>query len=843
MQEYVSELTGSSDTSSSDEEIKYDESSSEEQQDDDDDSRRRRKKTKAGRQRKNQAKFVKNERPAGARSSGRLRGETRKSYTFDEYEYIDDEVQSDAESEPDERIDRVLAVRDAQDHKHRVEHEELEQQKQLQQKKRGRKPAEMKKHKAGAEEQQFYIKTEGSSYVHCEWLSLAEIEERFLRPGVEKVKRWLKKREEVEAENNALWGGEPFNPNFTEVEKVIASQWIVHPPDDPLNRKVEMFLVKWKDLSYAEATWETREDVNDVEKIEEFERNNKIPEEEDEKPVEATPARIAEWHEVSPVYKNENRLRDYQLQGLNWLVKSYHLNRNTILADEMGLGYVLSISFSICSNADRVRLCSKTIQSIAFLYHLFDVEKIRGPFMVVVPLSTIGHWQREFSEWTDLNVVMYHDNFRGKVTRALIREHEFFYTGTERVKFHVLLTTYETVLADIAELAPIHWRQLIIDEGHRLKNRNARLLWALQQLQGPPTIEADGSRTRQPPRRVLLTGTPIQNSTEELWTLLNYIAPYEFYSIDDFMQRFGDLKDGKQVEELQDVIRQYVLRRMKEHVEKSIPPKEETIIDIELTTLQKTYYRAIYEKNRDFLARGVTKSNVPRLINVEMELRKCCNHPWLIKGVEDKEVPEDAPSDYYIEKTIAASGKMVLLDKLLTKLHKEGHRVLIFSQMCAVLDILEFYIDYRGMDRPTDGFALQHWQQSELIRGGLAAGYPYERLDGHTHGNTRQAAIDRFCAEGSDRFVFLLSTRAGGIGLNLVAADTVIIYDSDWNPQQDVQAQARVHRIGQQRSVSVYRLVTRNTYEAEMFERASKKLGLDQAVLTSMQVRRARTCT
>jgi chromodomain-helicase-DNA-binding protein 7 len=310
---------------------------------------------------------------------------------------------------------------------------------------------------------------------------------------------------------------------------------------------------------------------------------------------------------------------------------------------------------------------------------------------------------------------------------------------------------------------------------------------------------------RVPPKRVLLTGTPIQNSTEELWTLLNYIAPFDFYSLDQFMEKFGNLKDSSQVEELQEAIRPYVLRRMKENVEKSIPPKEETIIDIELTTLQKQYYRAIYEKNRNFLSRGCEKSNIPRLINIEMELRKCCNHPWLIKGVEDKEVDPHAPNDVYCQKTVEASGKMVLLDKLLPKLRSEGHRVLICSQMRQVLDILEFYVEYKGrcFDCRSHPFVFFTFPSnlpfSEFDR---ILGYAYERLDGHTHGNDRQRAIDAFSREGSDRFIFLLSTRAGGVGLNLTAADTVIIFDSDWNPQQDVQAQARVHRIGQQSRVA-----------------------------------------
>ena len=151
---------------------------------------------------------------------------------------------------------------------------------------------------------------------------------------------------------------------------------------------------------------------------------------------------------------------------------------------------------------------------------------------------------------------------------------------------------------------------------------------------------------------------------------------------------------------------------------------------------------------------------------------------------------------------------MVLLEKLLPKLKAGGHRVLIFSQMVKMLDILEDY----------------------LIR----KQYPFERIDGRIRGNLRQAAIDRFCRPDSDRFVFLLCTKAGGLGINLVAADTCIIYDSDWNPQNDLQAQARCHRIGQDKMVKIYRLVTRNTYEREMFDRAGLKLGLDKAVLQSM---------
>lgn len=209
-----------------------------------------------------------------------------------------------------------------------------------------------------------------------------------------------------------------------------------------------------------------------------------------------------------------------------------------------------------------------------------------------------------------------------------------------------------------------------------------------------------------------------------------------------------------------------------------------------------------------------------------MELRKCCNHPFLIAGAERRIIDEatkakraasvasGGPSRLKSEEREAlvqltllhSSSKLVLLDKLLVKLHEDGHRVLIFSQMVMMLDILEDYLTTRG--------------------------FPMERLDGGVSRRERQAAIDRFANRSAeDQFVFLLSTRAGGLGLNLTAADTVILYDSDWNPQNDLQAQARAHRIGQTQQVKVYRLVTRNTYESYMLDVVSRKLGLESAIM------------
>ena len=260
---------------------------------------------------------------------------------------------------------------------------------------------------------------------------------------------------------------------------------------------------------------------------------------------------------------------------------------------------------------------------------------------------------------------------------------------------------------------------------------------------------------------LLLTGTPLQNSTEELWALLNFADPVAFADKDAFVEKFGQLKDAKQVSDLHSMLKPYLLRRVKEDVEKSLPPKEETILEVTLTPVQKKYYKAIYEKNTSFLFKGAKPSNAPSLMNVMMELRKCCNHPFLIRGVEDRilhdaadglkakkdENGKDIPIDYlklFSDQLVNSSGKMSLLAKLLPKLFAGGHKVLIFSQMVRCLDLLE------------EMLKMQH--------------YKYERLDGSTTASARAAAVDRFHRKSCQRFVMLLSTRAGGLGLNLVSA-------------------------------------------------------------------------
>jgi len=256
-------------------------------------------------------------------------------------------------------------------------------------------------------------------------------------------------------------------------------------------------------------------------------------------------------------------------------------------------------------------------------------------------------------------------------------------------------------------------------------------------------------------------------------------------------------------------MRPYVLRRVKAHVEKSVPPKEEIVVSVALAPLQKRYYRALYEKNVLMLAGTGRPVDGPSLMNLAMELRKCCNHPFLLKGVERQEEAR-LTGQTERERLVGACGKLQFLDKLLPRLFQEANRkVLIFSQFVMMLDVLSDYL--------------------------RSAKYAHGRVDGGVTGRDRQKQIDQFAQQGEGAVrVMLLSTRAGGVGINLVAADTVVVYDSDWNPQNDVQAMARCHRIGQTRKVTVYRLLTAGTYEAHMYAVATAKLSLDRAVLDGM---------
>ncbi|KAJ1648305.1 chromatin remodeling complex Adenosinetriphosphatase, partial [Dispira simplex] len=465
----------------------------------------------------------------------------------------------------------------------------------------------------------------------------------------------------------------------------------------------------------------------------------------------------------SPVYVKGGTMRDYQVQGLNWMISLYENGINGILADEMGLG--------------------KTLQTISFLGYLKVYLNVHGPHLIVVPKSTLHNWQNEFLKWVpELDSFILHGSKeeRGKlITDRLL-------TGN----FDCCITTYEMCLILKSDLKKVPWEYIIIDEAHRIKNENSSLSQMVRLFKSN--------------YRLLITGTPLQNNLHELWALLNFLLPDVFRSSEDFDSWFESNDHGDQqsmVTQLHAVLRPFVLRRVKADVEHSLLPKKEINLYVGMSSMQKKWYQKILIKDIDAVngADSDRKGGKTRLMNVAMHLRKCCNHPYLFDGAEP------GPPFTTDEHLVDNAGKMVVLDKLLKRLKAQGSRVLIFSQMSRMLDILEDYCVFRD--------------------------YQYCRIDGQTSHEDRVQSIDEYNKPGSEKFIFLLTTRAGGLGINLVTADTVIIYDSDWNPQVDLQAQDRAHRIGQTKQVYVFRFITENAIDEKVVEKASKKLRLDQLVI------------
>ncbi|KAM3400733.1 hypothetical protein ACQJBY_005529 [Aegilops geniculata] len=455
-------------------------------------------------------------------------------------------------------------------------------------------------------------------------------------------------------------------------------------------------------------------------------------------------------------------LRPYQLEGLQWMLSLFNNNLNGILADEMGLG--------------------KTIQTIALIAYLLEKKEVTGPHLIVAPKAVLPNWSNEFKTWAPSIGTILYDGRPDE--RKSLRETNF---GGQ---FNVLLTHYDLILKDKKFLKKVHWHYLIVDEGHRLKNHECALARTL----------VSGYLIR---RRLLLTGTPIQNSLQELWSLLNFILPNIFNSSGNFEEWFNapfacdvSINDEEElliIHRLHQVLRPFLLRRKKDEVEKYLPSKTQVILKCDFSAWQKAYYEQVASKGKVALGSGLKPKAVA---NLSMQLRKCCNHPYLF--VEQYNM-------YQREEIVRASGKFELLDRLLPKLHRAGHRVLLFSQMTRLLNILEVYLQMYN--------------------------FKYMRLDGSTKTEERGKLLADFNKKDSEYFIFLLSTRAGGLGLNLQTADTVIIFDSDWNPQMDQQAEDRAHRIGQKNEVRVFVLVSVGSIEEEILDRAKQKMGIDAKVI------------
>ncbi|KZO95770.1 hypothetical protein CALVIDRAFT_482343 [Calocera viscosa TUFC12733] len=489
--------------------------------------------------------------------------------------------------------------------------------------------------------------------------------------------------------------------------------------------------------------------------------------------------RVQETVSAQPGILVGGSLKEYQVKGLQWMVSLYNNKLNGILADEMGLG--------------------KTIQTISLVTFLIEKKRQPGPYLVIVPLSTLTNWTLEFQKWAPtVNTVVY----KGSPPVRKQIQNQIRHGG-----FQVLLTTYEYIIKDRLVLSKIRWLYMIIDEGHRMKNTQSRL----------STTLASFYTSRY---RLILTGTPLQNNLPELWALLNFILPHIFNSSESFTDWFSrpfantgtqeklELNEEEAllvIRGLHKVLRPFLLRRLKKDVESELPDKTEKIIKCRMSALQTRMYewmkkyKAVLTIAGDGKARATGGKGVNNMI---MQLRKICNHPFVFPAVDGDINMGRVDTDANIYR---AAGKFELIDRMLPKLVRTGHRVLIFFQMTEIMTIFEDYCNYRH--------------------------YSYLRLDGMTKSEDRGEAMRKFNEKDSPYSLFLLSTRAGGLGLNLQTADTVIIFDSDWNPHADLQAQDRAHRIGQKKAVSVFRLITDKSVEEHMLSRARDKLDMDGKVI------------
>eukprot|EP00924_Labyrinthula_sp_SR-Ha-C_P004724 augustus_masked-scaffold_1-processed-gene-9.8-mRNA-1 protein AED:0.23 eAED:0.24 QI:255/0/0/0.33/1/1/3/0/1246 len=655
------------------------------------------------------------------------------------------------------------------------------------------------------EVEKYLIKWKGVSYIHCSWETKRDL--LALLPGT-LGESYLNGRIAAFEKTQKLFNLDSLD-SFTKIHRVLDFK------KDSEDVTKDMFLIKFNNCPYDELQHETREDLllkNTEEElrlahdnfIKRHNSSNRKP-------------RHNKRYSSRMTFKNGMKLRDYQVEAVNWLTFNWTQERNSILADEMGLG--------------------KTCQTVSFIHRLYYGLKISSPFLIIAPLSTLNQWEQEFEKWSDFNCIVYHGS---KDAKKNIKTFEI------KPGFDVLVTNYDTALMDMSYITRFQWELVVIDEAHRLKNSQSSLAKVLKKNLKLHVREKEENSEEVrvlKARMLLLTGTPIQNNYEELWSLLNFIEPANFPALNEFLAKWQNMQSAKDMDNFQEMLSPYMLRRLKKHVEK-LPPKIDTLIEVELTTLQKKFYRAIYEKNRNYLSK-LTRQNKQQheglklernvhqvsLKNISVQLRKCCYHPYLLNGVEEtvlaeavsdykkqykvKKIPQNAYHDLIMKNLIASSGKMILIDKLLPKLKAEGHRVLLFSQWTGMLNIIQDYL--------------------------VGKGYSFERIDGDVSSQKRELSIKNFNATARDTsvseppFIFLLSTRAAGMGLNLTAADTIILYDLDWNPQSDMQALARCHRIGQKKTVQIYRMITRKSYEEHMFHTQSRKLGLDLAVMSRLE--------
>ncbi|KAI6007186.1 SNF2 family N-terminal domain-containing protein [Pisolithus albus] len=540
---------------------------------------------------------------------------------------------------------------------------------------------------------------------------------------------------------------------------------------EDINQVVWAF-IKWEDLGYEEATWDSpprpgqpgysafeRAFVYFLESrtISVIKSRKEIRELETRDPDGYSSLVINSETEAQPDLGQSNQLKlmKFQIDGLNWLCDNWWIRQPCILADEMGLG--------------------KTVQIVTFLGRLIGEFKA-APALVVVPNSTITNWVREFSRWAPrLRVVPFYGEAK---SREVVIRYELFHGsakhGTVDPKYHVLVTTYETVtnsrdFAAVFRNIP-RWEVLVVDEGQRLKSDTSLLFRKLNELNVM--------------HRVIMTGTPLNNNIRELFNLMNFLDPDQWNDLENLSKEYEILNEDL-VRQLHTRLKPYFLRRIKSDV-LQLPPKNEVIVPVSMSPLQKEIYRSILSTTLDHLS----------VVNV------CLQHPYLISDTIE---PRGLPPHEAHEKLVSASAKLRLLKSLLPKLKARGHRILLFSQFVVVLDIVEDFL--------------------------TGEGYKFLRLDGDTKQSMRQKGMDEFNQPDSDVFIYILTTRAGGVGINLYTADTVIIFDPDFNPHQAI---SRSHRYGQQKTCLVFKLMVKDSAEEKIMQAGKKKLVLDHLIVQKM---------
>ena len=465
-------------------------------------------------------------------------------------------------------------------------------------------------------------------------------------------------------------------------------------------------------------------------------------------------------------------LRDYQMLGLEWMVKMHIRGMPMVLGDEMGLG--------------------KTLQTISLISYLKERELLgAGPTLVICPLSVLYSWCNEIKKHAPSLKC-----FRFHASDAKEKENQRTIITQQILDFDFIITTYEMAKSSHVQhlIRGTYFNFCVLDEGHIIKNTSTGISEAVRRIHSQ--------------NKIILTGTPLQNNLVELFAILNYLYPDYFTKPDHFASAFDIGKnriDPDMLLKANKLLGLFMLRRLKEEVEKLMPKKIETKILCPLSSTQVFWYKGFLMNEIEALVKlsddeadDSQKSKHLMLRNLIMQLRKCCLHPFMFDFAE-ADIEKTS-----VEELIATSGKLAVLDKVLRAMFKKGNRTVLFSQFTSMLNILEDYCVHRG------------WK--------------YCRFDGSTPRAQRNHLINQFNAPGSKDFIFLMSTRSGGLGINLQTADTCILYDSDWNPQPDLQAMARVHRIGQKKTVHVYRLLSGGTVEERILERATKKLYLDQMV-------------